>query len=198
MTKISARAPSRVLTALLLSSALAACSPGGFGTSVFQPEPTGPFAPGVDLRAEAEDGIEVAHRLIAAGQFELAIRAFNRTALDQGIDAEILSGLGTANLGLGRLGQAETLLRRAVERDENQPEVWNNLGVVLMERGKNAEATQIFRKAYALDNGQSDAIRDNLRLTLAKMENSVISEGIENNYKLVRRGSADYLIRPAL
>lgn len=198
MTRRSARAPSRALAALLLGSALAACSPGGFATSVFPQEPSGPFAPGVDLRAEADDGIEVAHRLIAAGEYELAIRAFNRTALDQGIDAEILSGLGTANLGLGRLGQAEELLRRAVARDENQPEVWNNLGVVLMERGKNAEAKQIFHKAYALDNGQSDAIRDNLRLTLAKSENSVISEGVENNYKLVRRGSADYLIRPAL
>ena len=197
MTKRSVRAMPRATTLLFLSFALAACSPGGFGASVFQSEPEGPFAPGVDLRAEAEDGIEVGHRLIAAGEYELAIRAFNRTALETGIDAEVLSGLGTANLGLGRLGQAEKLLRRAVARDETQPEIWNNLGVVLMESGQNAEAVQIFRKAYALDNGESDAIRDNLRLTLAKSENSVISEPVDNNYKLVRRGSSDYLIRPS-
>ena len=58
------------------------------------------------------------------------------------------------------------------------------------------EAEQIFRKAYALDNGESDAIRDNLRLALAKTEKSVITEVNEDNYKLVRRGSGDYLIRP--
>ena len=31
-----------------------------------------------------------------------------------------------------------------------------------MERGKTAEAVQVFQRAYALDNGESDAIRDNL------------------------------------
>ena len=32
----------------------------------------------------------------------------------------------------------------------------------------------MFRKAYALDNGESDSIRDNLRLALAKTEKSVM------------------------
>ncbi len=169
---------------------LAACSPGGFSTQGEQV-----YAPGVDLSAEAVDGIEVGHRLIAAGQYELAIKSFNRAALDQGeIDVEVLSGLGSANLGLGRLGQAETLLRRAVAEEDSLPEVWNNLGVVLMERGKTVEAEQIFRKAYALDNGESDAIRDNLRLALAKSQNSAIPEGEEADYKLVRRGGGSYLI----
>lgn len=139
----------------------------------------------------------MAHRLLAAGEYELAIKSFNRAALEGGLDAEILSGLGSANLGLGRLGQAEQLLRRALIADESQPEIWNNLGVVLMERGKNVEAKGVFRRAYALDNGQSDQIRDNLRLVLSKLENSDIPEGQDDNYKLVRRGSADYLIRPA-
>ncbi|MBM1631257.1 tetratricopeptide repeat protein [Sulfitobacter mediterraneus] len=183
------------LHALLLTASfgLAACSTGGFSA-----QGDSPFAPGVDKRADAVDGIEVGHRLIAAGQYELAIKSFNRAALEQGVDSEILSGLGTANLGLGRLGQAETLLRRAVKRSDALPEAWNNLGVVLMERGKTTEAEQIFRKAYALDNGESDAIRDNLRLALAKSENSGISELDDNNYKLVRRGGGDYLIRSSL
>ena len=181
-----------LLCALSLVSifGLAACSTGGFSTRGND----NPYAPGVNQRAEAVDGIEVGHRLMAAGQFELAIKSFNRAALAQGIDSEILSGLGSANLGLGRLGQAETLLRRAVKADETQPETWNNLGVVLMESGKTPEAVQIFRKAYALDNGESDAIRDNLRLALAKLENSVITDVEEENYKLVRRGTGDYLI----
>jgi len=175
---------------------LAACSPGGFSAFGENDAPQGLYAPGVDQRAEAVDGIEVGHRLMAAGQFELAIKSFNRAALVHGLNGEILSALGSANLGLGRLGQAETLLRRAVKEDAAEPEVWNNLGVVLMERGKTAEAEQIFRRAYALDDGESDAIRDNLRLALAKTEKSVMTEVNEDNYKLVRRGSGDYLIRP--
>lgn len=181
-----------LLLAMILG--LAACSPGGFSAS----KPDRVYAPGVDQRAEAVDGVEVGHRLIAAGQYELAIKSFNRAALDHGLDVEVLSGLGSANLGLGRLGQAETLLRRAVKEDASQPEVWNNLGVVLMERGKTVEAEQIFKKAYALDNGESDAIRDNLRLALAKSQNSGNVVLDDNDYKLVRRGGGDFLITAPL
>lgn len=185
---------------LLLNIALAACSSGGFGASGFGNRSGNALdAPGVDRRAKGADNLETGHRLVAAGQYELAIRSFNRAAIDRGtVDAEILSGLGTANLGLGRLGQAETQLRRAVQRDATQPEIWNNLGVVLMERGKNADAIQIFRKAFALDNGESVSIRDNLRLALEKSENFDESSDTVDEYKLVRRGSADYLIRSGL
>ncbi|MEL6463696.1 MAG: tetratricopeptide repeat protein [Pseudomonadota bacterium] len=184
----------RAVIALFLALTLAACGPPGIDASQ-----TGPFAPGIDLRAQSVDGVEVGHRLIAAGEFELAIRSFNRAALERGgFDAEILSGLGTANLGLGRLNQAEKLLRRATTEFDPHPEDLNNLGVVLMERGQTAEAIQIFRKAFALDDGESTLIRDNLRLALAKSENSVSVPVNESQYKLVRRGSSDFLIRTAL
>ena len=184
----------RALPVLILATSLAACGTAGIDASQ-----TGPFAPGIDTRAEAVSGVEVGHRLIAAGEFELAIRAFNRSALDSGLDAEVLSGLGTANLGLGRLNQAEQLLRRATTEFEPYPETLNNLGVVLMERGKTAEAVQIFRKAFALDDGESTLIRDNLRKAIAKSENSVNLNPNEedNQFKLVRRGSSDFLIRTA-
>jgi tetratricopeptide (TPR) repeat protein len=184
---------------LALSAALGltACSAGGF-SAFGGPSKDQVFAPGVNNRAQAEDGVDVGHRLMAAGQFELAIKSFNRAALDRGIDGEILSGLGSANLGLGRLGQAETLLRRAIKADETQPEDWNNLGVVLMERGKTAEAIEVFKRAYALDDGESDAIRDNLRSALAKLENSANVGLDDENYKLVRRGAGDYLISEPL
>jgi Flp pilus assembly protein TadD len=170
--------------------AVAACAPAQI-TSV----PESPYAPGVDLDKEAVDGVEVGNRLMAAAEYELALDAFTRAALEQGMTPEILTGLGTANLGLGRLGQSEKLLRRAVVAAPDWPEAWNNLGVVLMEQGEISEATQIFRKAYALDNGESDSIRDNLRLALAKSENSAIKEPENEDYKLVRRGSSDFLIR---
>lgn len=189
--------PLSLVLCMISLTGLAACSSGGQSLFGVSRTATGPFAPGIDTSKDAQDGIEVAHRLMQAGEFELAIRAFNRAALATGLDSEILSGLGSANLGLGRLGQAEQLLRSAVKDNENQPEVWNNLGVVLMESGKIAEARLTFRKAYALDNGESDAIRDNLRLALAKSENSVTVQDQEDNYKLVRRGAGDYVIRSA-
>ena len=176
------------LTAVL--AAVSACVPDRIAATA-----DGPFPPGIDPRKEAVDGVEVGHRLMEAAQYELAIDAFTRAALKQGMTPEIISGIGTANLGLGRLGQAEDLLRRAVSEAPDWPEAWNNLGVVLMEAGKTQEAEQIFRKAYALDNGESDSIRDNLRLALAKSENPANTVDQQTEYKLVQRGGGDYLLR---
>lgn len=178
--------------ALMMTTALAACSTGGLG-----PQKDSPFAPGLKKNAKAVDGLIVGHRLIEAGEFELALEAFTRAAGEHGMTVDVMSALGSANLGLGRLGQAEALLRRAIKSDEAVPETWNNLGVVLMERGEIAEASEVFRRAYALDNGQTDGIRDNLRLALAKIENTSYdaTQEEEQNYKLVRRGSSDYVIR---
>lgn len=179
------------MTALL---AMAACSQGGLGASVASGKDS-PFAPPPKLGAEGEDPLIVGYRLTAAGEHELALKSFRRAAADQGLTTEIISAMASANLGLGRLGQAEDLLRRATQAEDATPEDWNNLGVVLTEQGKTAEATQIFRKAFALDNGRSDSIRDNLRISLAKMENKSYAAEKEQDYKLVRRGTSDFLIR---
>ncbi|MCV2888267.1 tetratricopeptide repeat protein [Ruegeria aquimaris] len=157
--------------------------------------PDSPFPPGVDHRKEAVNGVEVGQRLMAAGEYELALDSFTRAALDQGMTPEILTGIGTANLGLGRLGQAEPMLRRAVSEAPDWPEAWNNLGVLLMETGELSEAKQVFQKAYALDNGESDSIRDNLRIALAKSENVVHTEPQQEEFKLVQRGQGDFVIR---
>ncbi|WP_373456008.1 tetratricopeptide repeat protein [Tropicibacter sp. Alg240-R139] len=177
------------LLAIVAIATVASCTSGGLDDL-----PDGPFPPGVDHKQDAVSGVEVGQRLLNAGEYELALDAFTRAALDQGMTTEILTGLGTANLGLGRLGQSEEMLRRAVEEAPDWPEAWNNLGVVLMERGELAEATGIFRKAYALDNGQSDSIRDNLRIALAKSENPDNNAG-QQQYKLVQRGQGEFQIR---
>ncbi len=179
----------RLALAIAATAVIAACDLPG------KPDPTDRlYAPGVDLRKDAADGLEVGNRLLAASEHELALDAFTRAALEQGLTPEILTGMGTANLGLGRLGQSEELLRRAVAEAPDWPEAWNNLGVVLLEQGQYAEAEQIFRKAYALDNGESDSIRDNLRLALAKSENTGHTDAANPDYNVVRRGSSDYLI----
>ncbi|MHA6344471.1 tetratricopeptide repeat protein [Roseivivax sp. CAU 1761] len=179
-------APLRRIAPLVLLAALAGCQEGG--------RPDRVFAPGTDPAGGAVDGLLVGHRLMDAGEPELALEAFQRAAFDRGLDAETLSAIGSANLALGRLNQAETLLRRAVASDAAAPAAWNNLGVVLIERGKTAEAAEIFRRAYALDNGESDAIRDNLRLALARMADPGYAAGEAEPYRIVRRGLRDYLI----
>ena len=179
-------------------SGLAACD----STSGFSAPEEQLMAPGVDIDALAAQkgasNVEVGHRLISAGEYELAIRSFNRAALERGtLDAEILSGLGTANLGMGRLGEAEKLLARAVEQDDAQPVDYNNYAVLLMEKGRTGEAIAYFKRGFALSNGENIAIRDNLRLALAKSENSVTTEEEkQSDYKLVRRGNSEFVIRP--
>ena len=178
---------------VILACLLTACSQtGGRGISGGDAV----FAPGLDPRGEAVDGLEVGHRLMEAGQHDLALDAFLRAAGEKGLTPEVLVALGSANLALGRLNQSERLLRRAVETEPDWPEAWNNLGVLLIERDKPAEAVEVFKRAFALDNGQSTSIRDNLRLALAKQENSVYGDGEQQEYRLVRRGSGSYLIRP--
>jgi Flp pilus assembly protein TadD len=140
------------------------------------------------------DPLASAHDLSALGEYDLALRAFSQAALDQGLTPEILAGMGAANLGLGRLGQAEPLLRRAAEAEPAWPENLNNLGVVLLEQGKAGEAVQTLRRAYALDNGESDAIRNNLRLALATLENSDTVAADSGGYRLVRLGGGSFLL----
>lgn len=156
-----------------------------------------PFAPsGPGDVAEAVDGLIVGHRLMAAGQYELALRAYYRAGAEQGLNADVLSALGSANLRLGRLGQSERLLRAAIRQDERAVPAWNNLGVVLMEQGKVAEARNVFQTAYALDSGNSDDIRDNLQLAIAKLGRPAYDapEEDNNSFRLVRRGQGRYLI----
>ncbi|MDP2581624.1 tetratricopeptide repeat protein [Shimia thalassica] len=174
---------------LCVTFALAACSSGGLGASK-----DSPYAPTGVGRGQAVDGLIVGDRLMEAAQYELALDAYIRAAGQYGMTADVLSSLGSANLALGRLGQAEKQFRDSLNEDENRADTWNNLGVVLMERDEYAEAEQIFRKAFALDNGQSDSIRDNLRLALAKSKNPAYDDGQNQEYKLVRRGGSDYLL----
>ena len=168
------------------------CALGGCSEGISRDSP---YAPGVAKNRQAVDGLLVGHRLMDAGEYELAIDAYSRAAVTQGMTSEVLAGIGSASLALGRLGTAERLLREAVEKDEDSPEIWNNLGVVLMEKGETAEAEQVFRRAFALDNGESDSIRDNLRKALEKIEKPDYGAELEQDFKLVRRGSSDYVIR---
>ncbi len=153
-----------------------------------------PPPPGIEGADEAVDGLIVGHRLMAAGEYELALKEYYRAAADHGLNADVLSAIGSANLKLGRLGQAERLLRRATEEDETFAAAWNNLGVVLMEQGEIGEAARTFRIAFALDSGESAEIKENLKRALAKLENPAYTSEQTQQFELVRRGSGQYRI----
>lgn len=141
------------------------------------------------------DGLLVGHRLMAAGEYELALKAYTRAAGDHGLNVDVLSALGSANLHLGRLGQAEDLLRLATTKDDSFVPAWNNLGVVLQTQGRHSEAAQIFRLASGLDNGNSDAIRANLSKSLAILDKTGYDlPKHDNDFELVRRGNGTYLL----
>ncbi|MFV0358680.1 tetratricopeptide repeat protein [Tropicimonas sp.] len=182
------------LLALFLSLATAACSED----PRLDPQHKGPRAQhATRAHNHSVDGLTVGHRLMDAGEHELALNAYLRAGAEQGLNADVLSALGSANLQLGRLGQAERLLRRAVETDETYAAAWNNLGVVLMEQQQVGEAARVFRIAFALDRGQSSEIRNNLTNALARMKNPAGTTENKTRYELVRDGSGTYRLRGA-
>ena len=180
------------LAALILTT-LAACSQTG-GLSASDIARNGPL--GVNAHAKGVDGLLVGHRLMEAGEYDLALRAYLRAAGEQGMNADVLSAIGSANLHLGRLGQAEQILHRAIEADESSVPALNNLGVVLMEEGKVGEARVFFQRAFALDSGETDSIRENLKLAIARSEPAVYDENKTEKpvMKLVRRGQGTYVL----
>jgi Tfp pilus assembly protein PilF len=181
------RRTAAIITILLMSACV---TTGGQGPSN--------APPAVDGTRRSADGLQVGHRLMEAEEYELALKAYYLAASQQGVNADVLSAIGSANLRLGRLGQAEKVLRRALEEDPTFVPAMNNLGVVLMEAGKFGEARVMFQKAFALDSGSSDEIRDNLKLAIARTEKPVYGdEEIPDDvpsFNLVRRGEGDYVL----
>lgn len=163
----------------------------GCGTALSRSTPYG-----ADLGRAPVDGLLVGHRLMEAGEHELALRAYLRAAAEDGINADTLAAIGSADLALGRLGQAEQILRRALELDPSFVPALNNLGVVLMEKGNAGEARAMFQRAFALDSGQSDSIRHNLKLAIARSEASVYDEPEQagDGFRLLRRDKGEYVL----
>ncbi len=143
---------------------------------------TGPYAP-ASLGAPTEDGLTIGHRLMAAHEYELALESYTRALGQFGMTTKVAAALGHANLSLGRLGQAEPQLRQATKGADATPEMWNNLGVLLLERGQYAEAAGVFRRAFALSNGQNATIQANLALALSKRD--------ENRYDTANNEGAE-------
>ncbi|ABD53908.1 Tetratricopeptide TPR_2 [Jannaschia sp. CCS1] len=150
---------------------------------------------------ELDDGagsLITGDRLMEAGEYELALRAYYRAGVEDGLSVDVITAIGAANLALGRLGQAEEQFRAALQRQQDFVPALNNLGAVLIERGEYGEARRILEQAFAVDSGSSETIRDNLRLAIARMENQVYDETEQNRPGLIRRGGGRYTLQSSL
>lgn len=177
---------SKGLLALSLGAFLAACEPG--------PDTLAPLDNRDDLPSRELNSLEAGDLLMAAGEPDDALSVYYRVANREGLTAEVLGAIGTANLALGRLNQAEKTLRASIDLDAGFATTWNNLGVVLVNRGDWAEAAEVFRVAFGLDDGESTEIRDNLRFAEQNVANIADETALPANYRLVRRGNGRYLL----
>lgn len=174
---------------LLAALSLGACAPDARLSGVSGQPP--------DRAQPAPDPLLVAQRLADAGEHELALRAYLRAALEQGMTSTVLTGMGSSNLALARLGQAEDQLRRATDMDPMNVAAWNNYGVLLIEQGRPGPARGVFEHALGLPGGDNAAIRANLELALARSRNSATLSPEAGDFVLIREGGGAYRLSPA-
>ncbi|TFL19012.1 tetratricopeptide repeat protein [Jannaschia formosa] len=179
----------RALAILCAAVLGAACTPSDDLVGRGLPPDTPLAAPGhVPGAADEVDPMIVGDRLLAADQPELAIDAYLRAAARDGMTQGIRLSIASANIELGRLGQAEALLRDVLEEDPQNAGAMNNLGVVLLEQGEWGEAHRVLRAAFALQ--PTPEIRDNLLVSETKLASRTYADAHnENAFTLTERGN---------
>lgn len=176
---------------LLCSLALVTgCIAGPAGETAKRTDPLQP--PGPAPGNAIVDPLVVGDRLLAAGETELALDSYTRAAAGPaGPDVEVRRALASTNIALGRLGQAEDLLRGIVAEAPRDAAARNDLAVVLYERGEIGESYRMFRTAFALQ--PSPEIRANLRLADARLRRGTYDETSEDGaFTLTARGNGIY------
>ena len=160
-------------------------------------DPGDALAPPGVARGEAVDPVIVGDRLSAAGEHELALESYILAAGRDGMTPALRRTIAATNMRLGRLGQAERMLRELVAEDARDAAAWNDLGVVLLERGVNGEAHEAFRRAFALDPSLEEA-QANLALTTARLDAARdVAPAPDETFTLSRRNDGVYtLARP--
>ena len=165
------------LVACAVLLALAACMPPG--------GPQG-LAP--------EDALTRGLTAAALGDHEGAITLYSRGRLGRPDDARLLAAQGESVRALGRLNQAEPLLRRALAADPALPAAWNALGLLLLDTDRPAEAVRAFERAFALTRGSSAAIRANLSRAMEIRDSARYGRPEDTSATLTYRGGGDYLL----
>lgn len=127
---------------------------------------------------------------VAAGRYEQARAAFRKASRLEPGNVYYQLGTATALALHGKLGEAETLLRNQARRFATEPLVWLNLGNVLRDLGKPAEALDCFNRTLNLDPAQLDA-RNNRGGVLHALERF---DEAERDYRDCIEAAPDYTL----
>jgi tetratricopeptide (TPR) repeat protein len=92
----------------------------------------------------------LADLLLQRGRTAEAIQVLEHAGAKSSTDPALLNGLAVAYGRASRFTEAELLVRRAVDADEDLPLSWLNLGVCLQAQNKVAEAAAAYRQALRL------------------------------------------------
>jgi Tfp pilus assembly protein PilF len=95
-----------------------------------------------------------AHR---AGNLSVARRLYDSVLVVTPSDGDALNNLGIVLSALREYSRALDLLRRAASIAPRSAGIWNNIGTVLHEQGRNSDAIAAFRHALTLDAGHAGA-----------------------------------------
>ena len=167
---------------------------GGCATErVTLPPPEQPSAR--DLARPGEGWLTVGKRLLAAGEHDLAMEAFERSLVLDGPSAEAMTGAGLAAEGQGLLTMAARYFEKARKLAPESVAVHNNLGVVLFRLDEPYRARQAFQAAFALSDGTSPMALQNLRLSeqvIAEREARLTVIDSAMNFRVDRRGSSEF------
>lgn len=116
---------------------------------------------GEQRRLETKSGA----MLLRLRQYSRAEDVFGRLSTQTPENAAVWQGLGLSRLRQGKMNQAVTALRRAVELNPEQWSALNALGVALNRQGQPAEALRYFDRALTLAPARAD-IHNNRAMAL--------------------------------
>lgn len=132
----------------------------------------------------------LAQAYFALARFEDAREMFRKASRLEPGRVQFQMGMANSLAMLGKLAEAESILRRLASRHANDPLIWFNLGNVLRDLERPAEAMDCFVKALALDPAHIDA-RNNLGGVLQKLFRF---EDAEREYRACLARAPDYAL----
>ena len=91
-------------------------------------------------------------------QLEKAVDVMNRSNQINPTDLDNLRNLGTAQLQLGHVGEAERAFKAIMLQNDHYSAAYNGLGLVAIQRGDADTARRDFEKAIELDSGEVEPL----------------------------------------